>query len=540
MQPFSATFAALSHIFQGFAQTVAPVAVTALWQGIAVTAALAVCLALAPRLSAAHRFAVWSAGFAVVLGLPFLPALAFSATTANASNSAVASRHAWLQLDSRWTLVLGALWLLASAVRAADLLIHSFRLRRLWTSATPLDSNIDLAASRAPGRRFQICTTPHIDRPSVIGFFAPRILIPDWLLARLTPGELEQIVLHESEHLRRGDDWTNLLQKLSLVLFPLNPALWFIERQLARTREMACDEGVVRITHAPRAYAACLASLAERGLNRRTEALSLGAWQRRPELVQRVHSILRGTRTLHPIASRALLGALGCGLLAASFELAHSPQLVAFVPAHVAAPAASLAANHEPTGPIDAAYSSDRPRPANRSQFRAVPAVAKFPAAAPAPINSSAHPRNARPQPDEQPATNSALYVQPAALHAQNLTAKLDVHEAQTNPAQRAEHAQQAEQWMVLTTWEQIETSRPTAASRAIADYDTGTASNPPADSAAQTGASLTRSITVTRLFIRVLPTASQPTTRPASKSTSTSSQPAPVLIGNSWFVFQL
>ena len=113
----------------------------------------------------------------------------------------------------------------------------------------------------------EICTTTTLQRPSVIGFLKPRILIPDWLFARLTAGELEQIVLHEAEHLRRRDDWTNLLQKLCLVLFPLNPALVWIERRLCREREMACDEGVIKITHAPRAYASCLARLAERGLN---------------------------------------------------------------------------------------------------------------------------------------------------------------------------------------------------------------------------------------------------------------------------------
>ncbi len=53
-------------------------------------------------------------------------------------------------------------------------------------------------------------------------------------------------------------------------LFPLNPALAWMERRLCREREMACDEGVVRSTQAPRAYAACLASLAERRLERRT------------------------------------------------------------------------------------------------------------------------------------------------------------------------------------------------------------------------------------------------------------------------------
>jgi hypothetical protein len=171
----------------------------------------------------------------------------------------------------------------------------------------------------------------------VIGFFAPRILIPDWLLTRLTPGELDQIVLHEAEHLRRRDDWTNLLQKLWLVVFPLNPALWWMEYRLCREREMACDEGVVKLTHAPRAYAACLASLAERGLERRAEAqtvdaLSLGAWQRRPELAHRVHGILLRKHGMNPIATGALFGALGFGLVGAAFELARCPQLVAFVP----------------------------------------------------------------------------------------------------------------------------------------------------------------------------------------------------------------
>ena len=59
----------------------------------------------------------------------------------------------------------------------------------------------------------------------MIGFFSPRLLIPEWLFAKLAPSDLQQIVLHECEHLRRGDDWINLLQKVGLALFPLNPAL---------------------------------------------------------------------------------------------------------------------------------------------------------------------------------------------------------------------------------------------------------------------------------------------------------------------------
>ena len=136
------------------------------------------------------------------------------------------------------------------------------------------------ALKNVRGGRVTLCTTEMLDRPSVIGFLAPRILIPAWLLARLTAGELEQIVLHEAEHLRRGDDWTNLAQKLWLAAFPLNPALAWMEHRLCQQREMACDEGVVRITNAPRAYAACLASLAERGLERQTRRVEAFHWVR--------------------------------------------------------------------------------------------------------------------------------------------------------------------------------------------------------------------------------------------------------------------
>ncbi len=73
-------------------------------------------------------------------------------------------------------------------------------------------------------------------------------------------------MLHEVGHLRRADDWINLLQKLSLVVFPLNPMLMWIERRLCLERELACDDDVLRLTKAPKAYATCLTNLAERRL----------------------------------------------------------------------------------------------------------------------------------------------------------------------------------------------------------------------------------------------------------------------------------
>jgi hypothetical protein len=168
----------------------------------------------------------------------------------------------------------------------------------------------------------------------VIGFFAPKILIPGWLLEKLTPAELEQVVLHESGHLGRADDWMNLLQKIALVIFPLNPALAWVERRLCFERELAVDERVLSAfagkAGAATAYAACLATVAEHRLGRRGFALALGALGRESELGRRVGRILRRGEMMRPAHARLVLGGALLGLFGAAAGLEHCPQLVGF------------------------------------------------------------------------------------------------------------------------------------------------------------------------------------------------------------------
>jgi beta-lactamase regulating signal transducer with metallopeptidase domain len=549
--------------FRAFSQAAAPMAVTALWQSVVLACGLAVCLRLAPRASAAHRFAVWMAGFAAVMALPFLPLLLAlrEETSGSVGQSLAAAPRPWVDLGIGWSLAIGVLWIAASAARAADLGIHSWRLRRLWKRATPLETDemetsertsawaVELAARC--GRRMEVCTTRELDRPSVIGFFRPRVLIPEWLLERLTEKELKQVVLHEAEHLRRRDDWTNLAQKLCLVVFPLNPALAWMERRLCREREMACDEGVVRVTRAPRAYAACLASLAERRMQhriaRRAEALSLGAWRGRPELVERVHRILRRGQGLSPWMSMALMGSLGCGLVAGSVALARCPQLVAFAPAprltaQDLAPAppplrtdADLEGGHAPAGEAV-------------SGFRAVNTVAEMRTSGPDAARVGRHPAR-------RAAAKVAGVMRPRSIHAETaLTApREELLKAETAPTA-------GQQWAVLTTWREVETTTagngvaPIASAQdqapdgqtgyeEMVQQTLGTGSGAGAAPRAmgvatsdapqaQPNAAPGNRITVTRLILRIY--------SPNPGSSSFPWQPGAFPMGNGWLVIQL
>jgi BlaR1 peptidase M56 len=356
---------------EDLARLCASAAVTGLWQGIVLAGVGAVALRLAPRTTAAVRFLVWTA---VLLGaalLPFLRLPGHGLGVAAAALPEGGAAHALLHLGRGWSVGIACLWLGFSVVRLVQLAVQGVRLRALWREARPVAVDGEIAGLLASIRLrpAQLCVSSEVDRPSVIGFFAPRVLIPDWLFAQLSGPELFQIVLHEVEHVRRGDDWLNLLQKLSLAVFPLNPALVWIERRLCRERELACDDGVLRVTLAPRVYASCLTTLAERRLERRAGlSLSLGllgAWGRSfvsgsragSELSRRVYRILNRQPALSPARTRAVMAMLAVGLAGCAVELARSPQLVSFaapVPAATIAEAAPVSgAAGLPGYPVD-------------------------------------------------------------------------------------------------------------------------------------------------------------------------------------------
>ena len=325
--------------------------VAAAWEGLVLAGLVAVCLRLLPGISAAARSVVWTVGMLAVCGLPFLH---FRGGAADAASGPQ------VHLDERFGLALVAAWAMLSAWRAAQLFRSAVWLRGVWRRAVPVESSVgteseilrffaSLRMTSVAERAAELCVSDEVDRPCVVGFFRPRVLVPTGLLEELSAEELQQIVLHEMEHLRRRDDWTNLLQKLSLVVFPLNPALIWIDRQLCVERELACDDRVLQATGARKAYAACLANLAEHSLVRRGVSLALGAWERQAEVVRRVSRILAGSE--HQMGTRQAAGVVALlmvGVAGVTDGLAHAPGLVRFGP-KVSLVAARVPSEHAPS-----------------------------------------------------------------------------------------------------------------------------------------------------------------------------------------------
>ena len=312
--------------------------VSAIWQGALLAAIVFLVLRMIPGLSAAARSVIWLNVFILLALLHILPVFIGGHEAVPA-----AANHA-VRLSPLWSLGVAAIWLAMSLVRLAQLASGALHLRRMGRKAVPVEVPDALKPLLMHnGHPVALCASDEVARPSVLGFFRPRILVPPALLDQLSEAELKQVILHEMEHLHRGDDWTNLLQKLALVLFPLNPALAWVERRLCAERELACDDRVLHAGSGRKAYALCLTHLAEFALVRRGFSLVLGAWERRPELVRRVQRILtEPARQMGRKPALAATAGLTVGALACTLVLARSPQIVRFSPLTRAAQAQNV------------------------------------------------------------------------------------------------------------------------------------------------------------------------------------------------------
>jgi len=298
-----------------------------LWQSALLILGIAFALRLCSRVGAQLRFAAWGVAFVVLLATPLLNLLAHSSP----SDALVAT----VQLSETWEYAIATLWAILMAARAVQLIVHLCRVRATWKRATPISADAKVLTLLQRSRRsVELCASADIDSPCVIGFWSPRLLVPEWLLEKLSPEDMRQIVLHELEHLRRRDDWLNLMQKVGLVLFPLNPGLLWVDHKLAVERELACDAGVVASTTQPFEYARCLTRLAEHRSQYRKLALSLAAWSRQSELGRRVLSLLQPASTWSARHARFVTALLVLVFAGGGAEMARVPHFVTFTDAH--------------------------------------------------------------------------------------------------------------------------------------------------------------------------------------------------------------
>jgi bla regulator protein blaR1 len=227
---------------------------------------------------------------------------------------------------------------MGASLGLAHVALGLLRLRRLRATCVPvnpehLEPNLRASLlSACASRQVALCTSDAVRVPAAIGYFRPMVVFPSWALAEIPPTDLNAILLHELAHLRRYDDWTNLVQKVVKAIFFFHPAVWFVESRLTLEREMACDDAVLAADYSPRAYAESLVGLAERSFLRRGVQLAQAAVSHVQQLKMRLVEILRKDkdRQTNGRMWKPAVAVMSLAGIVSMYGVAHSPRIVAF------------------------------------------------------------------------------------------------------------------------------------------------------------------------------------------------------------------
>lgn len=272
----------------------------------------------------ATRFSIWLAALLAILVLPFIGSTGAQLSGAASAPHLNVSAQSLPCAFAGWAAIslFGILRICVGLVRLRAL---RRRAREIEVSELPLEARSILQDSSSR-RDVRICVSNEINAPTAVGFIRPAVLMPEWTLSELSGEKLRSVLLHELGHLRRWDDWTNLLQKVLRAIFFFHPAIWWIDSRLCLEREMACDDMVLAATNDARGYAECLVSLAEKSMLRRGVALAVAAVGRVRQMTLRLGRILdQNSRGRVPGVAMASISIFGVVAIAAS---AHLPMLV--------------------------------------------------------------------------------------------------------------------------------------------------------------------------------------------------------------------
>lgn len=171
--------------------------------------------------------------------------------------------------------------------------------------------------------------------PAVIGWLAPRIVLPADFAERYAPRQQALVLAHERTHLRHGDLHISLFASALRCLYWFNPLLHLAIERLRFDLELACDAATLA------AHPRSRRSYADAMLNTQlaVPGLPVGcAWQSSHPLKKRIAMLNK------PIAgrSRLLLSAVVAGCLSVGVGVAAwSSQAVAHEPVDAAAKSAS-------------------------------------------------------------------------------------------------------------------------------------------------------------------------------------------------------
>ena len=320
-------------------------------KGAVVFALGGVAAALSRRSSASLRHGVWALTFAAALAVPALDAVGPSwrapvlpAPPASSPEMATAAPDARLlalpgptatsasprgatpklPLALAWLWALGAVLVGVRWARAYALACRVVRQSRAVDDGAWETRAQDAARAVGLGRPVRLRVSDALAGPAAWGWGRPTVVLPPEF-ETWEEDRARAVLLHETEHLRRRDAWTQAVAQTALVLHWPNPLAWVAYRQLRTSREQACDDAALASGDPAPSYAAHLVAAARDLRPGRLALGALAAMVEPDELETRVRAVLDGRRQRGRAGRRSTTAALGLAVAASATLAAVQP-----------------------------------------------------------------------------------------------------------------------------------------------------------------------------------------------------------------------
>jgi len=248
-------------------------------QAFAIVLFFRVMFSAVPDIPSAIKYRLWYSSLVLIFGL-FIYTLSslygqklYQDTVTSVISAAQkgSPQISWVEKLEAWKLEyagwIASLYFMGVCIQILSLIFAWFRTRSLGKAEPLFEDPVWIEKLNALRRQLQIVkhvslhVSERIKVPVTAGFIKPIILLPVAMVARLSPEQVESILLHELAHIKRLDYLWNIIQKVVESILFFNPFVWVIVKEIHREREYCCDEIVVSKTSDPLTYAKALLQL---------------------------------------------------------------------------------------------------------------------------------------------------------------------------------------------------------------------------------------------------------------------------------------
>jgi beta-lactamase regulating signal transducer with metallopeptidase domain len=291
-------------------------------------------------LSPSTKSTIWMMSFAALLLLPLfhqlMPKISFSLNYDVAIANIVAPSDFSARIDTIASslLGLGIAYLLVCGLLISYLLSGILKVVILTRFARPFKNEVaqqklqQLQQINGCSRPIQLLVSPKISSPLTWGIRSHKIIFP--LAANGWSEELlQQSISHELGHVQRGDWVLQIIARVAISLYWINPLVWLAHRMLLIEIEKACDDVAVENSGSPLSYAQNLLQLAN-GYSAQSSLPASGLLGVQSSLSHRIRHILkqevngRSSDTSNILPCLLVAALIVAPFSALSIELQHS------------------------------------------------------------------------------------------------------------------------------------------------------------------------------------------------------------------------